>query len=161
MKSLYKTFGVVVSAALAAMTASCGDNGVNCGEGTKAVDGSCVPDGTVVCTGGTRFNEGTGTCEVDPNACQDGTVLVDNKCVDPGVVVADATEAAEPNDDIDPVAAGRIAVPAIGAKGFVIKGCITPYRDVETDQNGAVVVPAFGKKISRAAWSFTTETAWR
>ena len=88
MKSLYKTFGVVVSAALAAMTASCGDNGVNCGEGTKAVDGSCVPDGTVVCTGATRFNAEKGTCEVDPTACQDGTVLVDGKCVDPGVVAA-------------------------------------------------------------------------
>ncbi|MBP9085950.1 MAG: hypothetical protein KBG15_07510 [Kofleriaceae bacterium] len=128
-----------MSAALAAMSASCGDNGVNCGEGTKAVDGSCVPDGTVVCTGGTRFNADNGTCEVDPAACQDGTVLVDNQCVDPGVVAADATEAAEPNDDVDPVAAGRITVPAIGAKGFVIKGCVTPHRDVEVDQNGAVV----------------------
>ena len=139
MKSLYKTFGVVVSAALAAMTASCGDNGVNCGEGTKAVDGSCVPDGTVVCTGATRFNAEKGTCEVDPTACADGTVLVDGKCVDPGIVAADATEAAEPNDDVDPVAAGRVTVPAIGAKGFVIKGCITPHRDIEADANGAVV----------------------
>ncbi|HPH68740.1 MAG TPA: hypothetical protein PLF40_23460, partial [Kofleriaceae bacterium] len=139
MKSLYKTFGVVVSAALAAVTASCGDNGVNCGEGTKAVDGSCVPDGTVVCTGGTRFNAEKGTCEVDPTACQDGTVLVNNKCQDPAIVTADATEVAEPNDDISPVAAGRITVPAVGAKGFVIKGCITPHRDVEQDQDGNVV----------------------
>lgn len=139
MKSLYKTFGVVVSAALAAVTASCGDNGVNCGEGTKAVDGSCVPDGTVVCTGGTRFNAEKGTCEVDPTACQDGTVLVNNKCQDPAVVTPDATEVAEPNDDVSPIAAGRITVPAVGGKGFVIKGCITPHRDVEQDQDGNVV----------------------
>lgn len=129
MKSLYKTFGVVVSAALAAVTASCGDNGVNCGEGTKAVDGSCVPDGTVVCTGGTRFNAEKGTCEVDPTACQDGTVLVNGKCQDPAVVAADATEAAEPNDSNPQNPAGTIVVPAIGAKGFVAKGCITPYKD--------------------------------
>jgi hypothetical protein len=137
MKSIYKTFGVVVSAALAAVSASCGDNGVNCGVGTKATNGSCVPDGSVVCTDGTKFNTEKGTCEIDPNACQDGTVLVNGKCQDPATVTPDSTEAAEPNDDVNPIAAGRITVPAIDAKGFVIKGCITPHRDIAGGQDMA------------------------
>jgi hypothetical protein len=138
MKRLHKTFGVVVGSALAAMSlASCGDNGVNCGEGTVEKDGSCVPDGTKICTGSLSFDPATGTCALDPSACKDGTVLVDGSCQDSGVVKVDATESAEPNDDATP--AGTITVPAIGAKGFVIKGCITPYRDVETDANDQVV----------------------
>jgi hypothetical protein len=145
MKRLHKTFGVVVGSALAAMSlASCGDNGVNCGEGTVEKDGSCVPDGTTICTGSLTFDPATGTCALDPSACKDGTVLVDGACQDPGVVKVDATESAEPNDpkalnDTSPTPApnaGTIAVPAIGAKGFVIKGCITPYRDVR-DQDTA------------------------
>lgn len=136
MTKLYDILGVVVGATLAFASASCGDQGVTCGEGTKAVNGTCVPDGSVVCTGQTRFNPETGACELDASACQDGTVLVNGQCVDAATTTPDATEAAEPNDDVDPTAAGRITVPAVGAKGFVIKGCITPHRDIEQDEQG-------------------------
>ena len=71
-----------------------------CGFGTIADEetGDCVPDGTVVCTNGTRFDPLTGACEIDPAACQNGTVLIDGACVDPAVaVVADLQEGPEPN----------------------------------------------------------------
>lgn len=145
----------MVSALAAAALASCGDNSNQCGEGTHADDngycvadaacgpgtvadstGQCVPDGSVICSDGTVYDPATSTCVPDDSVCGEGTVLVDGQCIDEGIVAVDAEEAAEPNDgDGAGEIAGQIDIPAIGGDGFVIHGCVDPYRDVDGNGN--------------------------
>jgi hypothetical protein len=139
-------------AALAALAAcgdnskTCGagtveDNGVckpsaTCGAGTKASsDGSCVPDGSVVCTDGTIFDMPTGKCVIDPNSCQGGTVLVNGKCQDPTAgLMVDLEEGPEPNGlNSTDQPAGAINLKAVGGPGVVVHGCITPFEDKNGD----------------------------
>jgi hypothetical protein len=135
-------------------TVACGDNSKQCGPGTVDVDGvcepmqcgpgtvvdamsgQCVPDGSMICTDGTVFENGQ--CVIDPDSCQDGTVLVNGKCVDPGVVTADVSEAPEPNGlgalgEDSEAPAGTITVPAVGAPGVVVHGTINPFQDIDGD----------------------------
>ncbi len=135
-------------------TAACGDNDTfECGAGTeadngvclpvcgpglaRADDGTCVPDGSVICTGGTIFDVATSTCVIDPEACQGGTVLIDGECRDPAEgLTIDAEEAPEPNGLLGPgEIAGFVDLPAIGAGAFVMHGCVTPYLDDNDDGN--------------------------
>jgi hypothetical protein len=108
--------------------------GGTCGPGTILVGDECVPDGSVICGDGTVFNPATGAC--DPDVCEAGEVFIDGNCIDESLVDVDAEEAAEPNDgDAAGELAGEIIVPAIGEDGFVIHGCVNPYRDVDGDGN--------------------------
>jgi hypothetical protein len=146
----------MIAGVLAAITlTSCGDNSNQCGEGTHEENGYCVgggecgagtvadpetgeclPDGTVICGDGTVYDPAAATCVPDDSVCGPGTVLVDGVCIDEGIVDVDAEEAAEPNDgDAAGEFAGEIIVPAIGADGFVIHGCVDPYRDVDGNGN--------------------------
>ena len=110
-----------------------------CGSGTTADStGQCVPDGSVVCTDGTKFDMTTGTCVIDPNSCQDGTVLINGACVDPtkGLTV-DVEEAAEPNGagliESSTAPAGTITLKPVGGPGVVIHGTIAPFQDADMD----------------------------
>jgi hypothetical protein len=139
-----------------ALLGGCGDNSRSCGVGTQVEDGycvpagcgagtvsdeetgECVPDGSVVCSDGTRFNALTGRCEVDPSACQNGTVLVDGKCVDPAAgTLADLNEGPEPNA-MNVIEAGdsRAGNIVLGAQPFVVHGTLEPHAgnapDVDT-----------------------------
>ena len=149
-------------AALVALVGGCGDNSQKCGPGTANEggictsvsscgtgtkddgSGTCVPDGSVVCTGGTVFDAATGRCQIDPSACQDGTVLVGTACVDPGSgLTIDAEEGAEPNGlgvlgESSQAPAGLVALKASGTT--VIHGRIIPAdhdgdgrRDADVD----------------------------
>lgn len=139
---------LVLGALLLSALAACGDNDlVKCGDNTMLVGGecvgggecgpgtvddgtgTCVPDGSVVCADGTMFDTASGTCVPSNDVCGDGTVLVDGECRDPSVVMPDAEEAAEVNDQSS---AGTITVPAIGAAGYVVHGCITPRNNNAT-----------------------------
>ncbi|CAN5136723.1 hypothetical protein BH11MYX1_BH11MYX1_49990 [soil metagenome] len=114
---------VWVLAALA--LAACGDNavGTTCGAGTVATNGECVPDGSMVCAQGTKYDVATATCVVDPTACGEGTALLNGVCVaDDDALAADLQEAAEPNDSSG---AGQFNVPALDA-AVTLHGCVTP-----------------------------------
>ena len=145
----------VLALALAALVAGCGDNSKECGPGTANVagvctsvsscgtgtkddgTGTCVPDGTVVCTGGTKFDAATGQCQIDPSACQDGTVLIGTACVDPASgPMVDVEEGAEPNGlgvlgETSTAPAGLVTLKASGTT--VIHGKIIP---VDRDGDG-------------------------
>lgn len=101
---------------------------VTCAEGTIAVDGECVPDGTVVCASGTMYDEMTGTCVPDITGCAEGTVEVDGECVPfDDTLVGDITEGAEPNDALLETATPTMFdLPSEGGDPVTIGGCITP-----------------------------------
>jgi hypothetical protein len=110
--------------AVALAIAACGSNKQrDCATGTipdpSGAD-QCVPDGTVICGNGTTYDMTSGKC-VAGGQCPMGQVLVNGTCTDN--VTPNAEEAAEPNDM---TSAGTITVPAVGAAGFVVHGCITP-----------------------------------
>lgn len=152
LHSLITTFGVGALAVLG--LASCGDNGVECGDKTHAENGQCVPDatcgtgtilvgdtclpdGSVVCEQGTVFDVPSGTCVVDPSACADGTTLVGSECVPDDELLegmADHTEGAEPNGPADPNVAGMFDTPALNAS-TTFYGCITATDDADGDGN--------------------------
>ncbi len=127
--------------ALLPLAAACGDDdggGSECGAGTVLQDGQCVPDGSVICETGTTYNAETGKCDPDISGCGEGTVLVDGECVpDDGTIEADLEEAPEPNDGFEEGddIAGMLDLPAAGADGVVVHGCITPYRDLDDNGN--------------------------
>ncbi|HSD89429.1 MAG TPA: hypothetical protein VLB44_17990 [Kofleriaceae bacterium] len=149
---------LVALAASAAFALGCGDNSRSCGPGTIVDDqgfcvptatcgfgtkpaettGECVPDGSVVCSDGTKLDPLTGTCQIDPTACQNGTVLIDAACVDPALgTVADLNEGPEPNGlgVIEPAdsRAGNVILKGIGQTAYVIHGTIDPYADRDGD----------------------------
>ncbi|HJK99136.1 MAG TPA: hypothetical protein RMF84_18070 [Polyangiaceae bacterium LLY-WYZ-14_1] len=90
---------------IAAAGVACGDDGPECGEGTVAMDGRCVPesmvdcgDGTVAedgtclpdperCGAGTSFDEAAGECVSDLDDCGPGTVAMSGRCVPDGSVI--------------------------------------------------------------------------
>ncbi len=133
----------------------CGENSRSCGEGTHEVDGfcvgndtcgfgttfnaqigKCVPDGSVVCTDGTVFDELTSECKLDEGACQNGTVLIDGACVDPTAgLTIDVQEGPEPNGmgviEESAAQAGNIILKA--SDPFVVHGTFAPFRDVDGD----------------------------
>lgn len=125
-----------------ALLADCGDDdsggGETCGPGTVLSGGQCVPDGSVICQTGTTYNADTGKCDPDISGCGEGTVLVDGQCVpDDGTIEADLEESPEPNDGFaegDDIA-GIVDLPAVGADGVVVHGCVTPYRDLDDNGN--------------------------
>ncbi len=134
--------------------AGCGDNSKDCGPGTvdkkgvcvavsacgagttpDLVTGQCVPDGSMICTGGTVFDPDTSTCKADPSLCQDGTVLVGGQCVIPGTV--DLDEGPEPNGlgllgEASNNPAGTVTLKPVG-EHFVLHGHINPYQDIDGD----------------------------
>ncbi len=121
------------------MTMECRAN-VTCATGTIEMGGECVPDGSVICTGNTRYDMMTGTCVVDPMACAEGTVFVDGRCVDyedtlRGMATVHA--GAEPDDplffDGTPV---TFTPPAAGER-VAIDGCITP-ANFDMSEDGTV-----------------------
>jgi hypothetical protein len=141
--------------ALVALLGGCGDNSRSCGDGTIEMNGfcvpagcgvgtvtdeetgECVPDGTIVCSNGTRFDPATSQCQIDPAACQHGTVLVDGACVDPATgMVASLSEGPEPNSmNVIEVGDSRAGNIVLGAAAFVIHGTIAPHSgapDVDT-----------------------------
>lgn len=110
------------------LAAGCGDDSRQCGPGTDEVNGICEAQPEVlVCGDGTRRDELTGNCVVDPNVCGDGTVLIDGTCQDPtGDLVVNLQEGPEPNGfELDATPAGTIVLPAVDTP-FVIHGCIQP-----------------------------------
>lgn len=123
--------GLVVAIALA----GCGDNSKQCGPGTEDVDndGICEtePSGPK-CGDGTVFDMLTQMCVVDGSVCRDGTVLIRGQCRNPDTdIEVDLLEGPEPNGfESDAIPAGTIIVPALGAKGFVFRGCVQPVDDV-------------------------------
>ena len=139
LQSLIPIFGIAVASLFG--LASCGDNSVTCGEGTHAEggmclpeatcgtgtiegpDGSCVPDGSVVCPQGTVFTDGQ--CQIDDSVCAEGTVLVMGQCVPlDDTLHADLEERAEPNDD--PASpAGMLTIGAVDT-ATTIHGCVNP-----------------------------------
>lgn len=147
-------FGAATAALLG--TAGCGDNGVECGQGTHVENGQCLPDpqcglGTMpegdlcvplMCTQGTIFNPRTGTCDFDPNSCADGTTLVENpdgtnQCVPDDELLegqADHVEQAEPNGPQDPGIAGMFNTPALN-QSVSFYGCVTATADADGDGN--------------------------
>ena len=144
-------FGLAAAAVLA--TASCGDNGVECGPNTTAVNGqcvaqdcgpgtvlagdTCVPDGTVVCAQGTVFDAPTGTCVLDPDACAEGTTHVAGECIPDDDLLegmADFIENVEPNGPGDANIAGMFDAPALDASTYFY-GCVTATTDADNDGN--------------------------
>ncbi len=144
---------------VAALLGGCGDNSRSCGVGTRVEDGycvpagcgvgtvsdeetgECVPDGTVVCSDGTRFDPVTSRCEIDPAACQNGTVLVDGACADPAAgMLADLNEGPEPNA-MNVIEAGdsRAGNIVLGAKPFVVHGTLVPHAGDAPDVDTYVV----------------------
>jgi hypothetical protein len=123
-------------------TSGCGDNTRSCGPGTED-DGSgiCVPTmpAPPTCTGGTRLNTQTNTCELDPAACQNGTVLINGACVDPTKgLFPDVEEGAEPNGigiggEPSLAPAGTFTLKPIGGPGTILHGRITPATDRDDD----------------------------
>jgi hypothetical protein len=118
---------------LATAAVACGDNSDECGPGTTATDGICMPDGSgAICGDGTTLDAMTGACVVDPTTCGGGTVLVNGTCQDPTAgLTVDLEEAPEPNGlDANSHSAGTIALKPIGdPNGFVVHGCVTPVSD--------------------------------
>ncbi|MBL4633578.1 MAG: hypothetical protein JKY56_06890, partial [Kofleriaceae bacterium] len=108
-----------------------GDTGTNttCGAGTIAMGTECVPDGSVICETGTTLDMASGTCVADITGCGTGTIVVDGVCTDPADVVADVTEAAEPNDLGEDGTPGTITLPMAG-ESITISGCIEPTTDM-------------------------------
>src|SRR5262249_52829007 len=118
-------------AVVAIVLAACGDNvpssGAVCGAGTILQNGVCVPDTSMFCAQGTKYDPASGQCIVDPSACKPGTAYVGGACVpEDDALSAQLQESAEPNDQST---AGAFAAPAIGTS-VTFHGCITP-------QNGA------------------------
>lgn len=146
--------------ALVAVLGGCGDNSRSCGVGTRVEDGycvpagcgvgtvvdeetgECVPDGTIVCTNGTRFDPVTSQCEIDPAACQNGTVLVDGACVDPAFgTLADLNEGPEPNAmNVIETGASRAGNIVLGTNPFVVHGTLVPHASNEPDVDTYVLV---------------------
>ncbi len=124
-----------------------GDGGtVVCGPGTTEMDGTCVPDGTVVCTDGTVFDADTGTCVLDESACGEGTMLVDGACVPEGLATADTMEGDENNDAFgyDDATATDFTLPASAGETTRLGGCITPADfDGDADNGFEADVDAF------------------
>lgn len=111
------------------------DDGPKCGTGTvldKKLN-RCVFDGTVVCTGNTRFDVDSGTCVADASLCAEGTVLLDGKCVsEDDALMGSVTEGAEPNDlQVEGAVGTPLALPAEGS-ATTFKGCVVP-QDFNTD----------------------------
>lgn len=151
-----KLSGVVKTSGLALLACAafvgCGDNSKECGPGTRDEDGSCVatcaqgtvlvgsecvPDGSVVCQQGTKFDPVTGTCVIDPAACADGTTLVNGACVpddDLLAAAADHREMPEPNGPGDANIAGTFPAPALGAS-TTFYGCVKATVDEDADGN--------------------------
>lgn len=100
---------------------------VTCATGTVAMGGECVPDGSVICRGNTRFDMATGTCVVGDGVCGDGTVLVMGECVPfDDTLIGMIHAGSEPDDPVffDGTAT-TFTPPAIGST-VTIDGCITP-----------------------------------
>ncbi len=114
-----------------ALTA-CGDNSRECGLGTELVNGVCQgaqcgagtvadatgvcrPDGSIVCTDGTVFDNGV--CLPDISSCGAGLVLYEGACIDPAMV------------DPDYAAEGAIELAAEGEQ-VTVHGCIDPAGGV-------------------------------
>ncbi len=101
---------------------------ITCAAGTVQMGDECVPDGSMICVGNTRFDMATGTCVLDPMACATGTVLVGDECVPfDDTLMADVPAAAEPDDPRDPFGGTPTAFtpPAVG-EDVTLGGCITP-----------------------------------
>ena len=131
--------GVAVAAALAAAAAAgCGDDGTQCGDGTTAVDGVCIPDNRTTCGDGTVL--ANGVCVIAPTTCEAGTVLIADRCVDPaGALTIDLEESPEPNGlavadgtEASAAPAGTIELAAVGTP-FIVHGHIAPFRDGDAD----------------------------
>ena len=107
--------------------------GLGCGAGTVAIGDECFPDGSVICAGGTSFDEKSGLCVPDLRECREGTVQVGDECVTlDDTLMADSEEGAEPNDWRQ---AGS-AVPFLSlaeAAATTLKGCFEP---VDHDHDG-------------------------
>jgi len=137
MTTRHPLFGLA-GAILLAIGASCGDNGQQCGAGTAAMNGFCVPVITTVCGDGTKLDHGQ--CVIDPASCQAGTVLIADRCVDPAKgLVIDLEESPEPNGlgiasgvEASASPAGMITLKPAG-QPFVVHGHITPFRDADGD----------------------------
>lgn len=146
--------------AVVALVSGCGDNSRSCGVGTRVEGGycvpagcgvgtvsdeetgECVPDGTVVCSNGTRFDPVTSSCEIDPASCQNGTVLVDDACVDPASgTLVDLNEGPEPNamSVIEP-GDSRAGNVVLGANPFVVHGTLVPHDGGAPDVDTYVLV---------------------
>jgi hypothetical protein len=124
----------------AVLATGCGDNSNRCGEGTMLEEGVCVATGsTVTCTNGTKLDEQTQQCEIDPASCQDGTVLINGACRNPLTeVTPDVLEGAEPNalgigGELSITPAGEITLKDIGAGSVIVKGNIRPGADRDDD----------------------------
>jgi hypothetical protein len=129
---MMRRFTIATLCVAAIGLAACGDNFQTraCATGTvpdPSGANACVPDGSVICGQGTVFNMTTGKCDSAGDQCPAGTVLVNDECVTSAK--PDAEEGPEENDADG---AGEIIVPAAGAPGFVIHGCITPRDDGAT-----------------------------
>lgn len=128
----------VIAVLIATALAGCGDNSKQCGDGTTDDDGDGLCEAPLPlppCGDGTRLDELTNTCVIDPAVCADGTVLIRGQCRDPsGDLVVNLIEGPEPNGfEGNATPAGTIAVPSAGADGFVIHGCVKPLDNNTPD----------------------------
>lgn len=122
---------------------------ITCADGTVQMGDECVPDGSMICVGNTRFDMATGTCVLDPMACATGTVLVGDECVPfDDTLVADVPAAAEPDDPRDPFGGTPTAFtpPAMG-EDVTLGGCITP-ADFDMDMTTDVDADWFNFTVS-------------
>ena len=79
----YRNVGLLIALAglMGGGAAGCGDDGFECGDGTVAMDGSCVPTDEV-CGDGTSYDMATGTClPTDALECGTGTIAMGGECV--------------------------------------------------------------------------------
>ena len=106
---------------------------VTCGPGTRAAGGTCDPDGTVVCTQGTRFDMTSGTCTVDPTACANGTTLVGTRCTPDDQLLMGAADLIEV-ELADGGLSGTLPTPGLDA-GVTFYGCINPTTQTLEDSD--------------------------
>jgi len=110
-----------------------------CADGTTELDGECVVDGTVVCTGNTVFDMETGECMQDPEAvCEFDLVYVEDTgtCVPRDSTLMDMADVVEDGDAPDffedeDAEFGEIDLPDDGS-AVSVWGCVEPQVDEET-----------------------------
>lgn len=106
---------------------------LSCAVGTILLGGECIPDGSIICQNGTRYEPDTGVCVADILGCGAGAVLLGEHCVSEDQArTASHDEAAEPNDELG--LAGTLNAPSVAGITSV-HGCISP---VDSDGEGTI-----------------------
>lgn len=151
---LFSLRNTLLLLALTAPLAACGGDdgegdGTTCGAGTVYSDvlKACVPDGSNLCSGNTRFDTEMQKCVVDPTLCAEGTVLVGDECLPfDDTLTGDVDEGAEPNDSFYEGTPAAITFPAVDDT-VTFKGCITG-EDFDDDGVADADIDQFAFQVS-------------